>query len=141
MSEVKLYGDLPETAVVSVTIEALRGLYAEGFGDGNWDDCDAEPTIDVECGFYRFPSIAKLEGATIEQQAEKVREEAYELVEAVCCGNTCYEADFEAMDAIHAAEGFLRMRGHSDEALSCLQRLVIEKNRKRGYYGNGKEHQ
>lgn len=38
------------------------------------------------------------------------------------------------MDVIHSAENYLRIKGHSDETLGMLQSLVIEKNRKRGYY-------
>lgn len=43
---VKLH-DIPEDAVVSVTAEALRDLYYQGFGAGNWDDVDDEPDIEV----------------------------------------------------------------------------------------------
>lgn len=81
--------------------------------------------------FYRFPAMAKLNEWTFDSQAEKVREEANELVDA---NNAYYEADFEAMDTIHAAENFLRMRGHSEETLEMIKKLTIEKNRKRGYY-------
>lgn len=149
MSEVKLYGDLLETTVVSVTIEALRGLYAEGFGDGNWDDCDAEPTIDAECGFYRFPAMARLGEWTNEQQAEKVWDEAAEAFNSLRDGLWDYDtgtrrdgmsdADrtaygMELMDVIHAAETALRMEFTDAEAVK-LQLAVIVKNNKRGYYG------
>lgn len=40
----------------------------------------------------------------------------------------------ELMDAIHAAETALRME-FSDAEVVGLQLKVIEKNRKRGYYG------
>lgn len=84
--------------------------------------------------FYRFPAMAKLDEYTLEKQAEKVREEAHELVCEVMKNETYYEADFEAMDTIHAAENYLRMRGHSQDTLEMLRCLVIEKNRNRGYY-------
>lgn len=146
MSEVKLYGDLPETTVVSVTIEALRRLYAEGFGDGNWDDCDAEPTIDAECGFYRFPAMAKLGEWTNEQQVEKLRSESLEACNALWdydmgerfgkpnAPNRRTAYGMELMDVIHAAETALRMEFTDAEAVK-LQLAVIVKNNKRGYYG------
>lgn len=84
--------------------------------------------------FYRFPAMAELDEYTLEDQVKKVREEAEELVKVEGCGNSYYEQDFEAMDVIHAAESYLRMRHHSPETLEMLRQLVIEKNRKRGYY-------
>ncbi|WP_288070592.1 hypothetical protein [Adlercreutzia caecimuris] len=84
--------------------------------------------------FYRFPAMARLGELTSDLQAEKVCEEAQELAEASARGSVYYEDDFEAMDVIHSAENYLRMKGHSDETLGMLQSLVIEKNRKRGYY-------
>lgn len=84
--------------------------------------------------FYRFPAMARLGEWTSDLQAEKVCEEAQELAEASAQGSTCYEDDFEAMDVIHSVENYLRMKGHSDETLEMLRSLVIEKNRKRGYY-------
>ena len=145
MSEVKLYGDLPETTVVPVTIEALRGLYAEGFGDGNWDDCDAEPTIEAECWFYRFPAMAKLGELTNEQQVSKLLDECAEaekslldyevairLGEQATADRAAY--GMELMDVIHAAETALRME-FSDEEVDGLCDAVEKKNRRRGYYG------
>lgn len=84
--------------------------------------------------FYRFPAMAHLDECTLNGQAEKVYEEANELTEAQARNDSYYERDFEAMDVIHAAENYLRMRGHSPETLEMLMKLVIEKNRKRGYY-------
>lgn len=85
--------------------------------------------------FYRFPAMAKLDQYDECKQAEKVVEEAQELIQAAASGNTYYEADFDAMDTIHSAENFLRLRGNSEEALEMLRNLTIEKNRRRGYYG------
>lgn len=88
--------------------------------------------------FYRFPAMAKLDEWTLNEQAKKVIEEAEELMTAQCSGNTYYEADFEAMDTIHSAENYLRMRGHTEETLEKLRDLTVEKNRRRGYYGEEK---
>lgn len=40
----------------------------------------------------------------------------------------------EVFDIIHATETLLRMEA-TDEEVKQLQQAVIEKNRKRGYYG------
>ena len=83
---------------------------------------------------YRFPAIVLPEGTTLSDQADYIIGEAQELKDAAMVTETHYEVDVEAMDVIHAAETFLRMRGHSDDALNHLAQLVIEKNQRRGYY-------
>lgn len=148
----KLYGDTPDTAIVSVTVEALRGLYSQGFSDGNWDDVDAEPSIEAECWFYRFPAMEKLGEWTNEQQAQKVLSEACEAFNALRDGLWDYEtgrrregmseADrtaygMELMDVIHTAETALRME-FGDAEVDGL-RDAVEKRTEREDITNGKD--
>lgn len=100
-------------------------------------------------GFYRFPDMARLGEWTNEQQAEKVWDEADEALNALRDGLWDYntgerrdemsDADrtaygMELMDVIHAAETALRME-FSDEEVDALRMAVINKNQRRGYYG------
>ena len=100
-------------------------------------------------GFYRFPAMAKLGEFTNEEQAEKVWDEAIEAYNALRDSLWDYDTGtrreemsdsdrtaygMELMDVIHAAETALRME-FSDAEVVGLQLKVIEKNRKRGYYG------
>lgn len=100
-------------------------------------------------GFYRFPAMAKLGEFTNEEQAEKVWDEATEAYNALRDSLWDYDTGtrreemsnsdrtaygMELMDVIHAAETALRME-FSDAEVVGLQLKVIEKNRKRGYYG------
>ncbi len=86
--------------------------------------------------FYRFPAMAGLNEWDNAQQVEKIEEEAEEAEEAK---EAYYGSDneipygVELMDVIHAAETALRMN-FNDSEVSHLHELVIEKNRKRGYY-------
>lgn len=95
-------------------------------------------------GFYRFPAMANIGDLTTDGQAAKILEEADEAKSAQafwCYGNGSGDEDadriaygMELMDVIHAAETALRMEFSDAEAVR-LQLKVIEKNRKRGYYG------
>lgn len=104
-------------------------------------------------GFYRFPAIAKLDGATLEHQVTKVCCEACEALDAMrdCLWDydtgtrreEMREADrtaygMELMDVIHAAETALRME-FSDAEVDGLREAVEEKNRRRGYYGKDRD--
>lgn len=99
--------------------------------------------------FYRFPAMAKLGEWTNEEQAEKVWDEATEAYNALRDSLWDYDTGtrreemsdsdrtaygMELMDVIHAAETAMRME-FSDAEVVGLQLKVIEKNRKRGYYG------
>lgn len=83
--------------------------------------------------FYRFPAMKGVDNLTPEDQVEHVLSEANEVVEAVKL-KTYYEPMLELMDVIHSAETMLRTYGCTDTELTLLSNLVIEKNRKRGYY-------
>lgn len=147
MSEINLCGDIPNDAIVSVTVKALRSLYYQGFSDGGLEDDSAEPTVDVESGFYRFPAIAASDGFSRLDQFGKLIEEVSEVEAARnvidLAYNFCDDRDeiemyrtaygMELMDVIHAAETALRME-FSDAEVDGLREAVEEKNRKRGYY-------
>lgn len=100
-------------------------------------------------GFYRFPAMAKLGEWSDGQQVAKIIDEAKEASlelslydhELRCHGSNSLEADeyverygLELLDVIHACETALRMR-FDETAVLSMQEYVIEKNRKRGYYG------
>lgn len=99
--------------------------------------------------FYRFPAMVKPDGWTVSDQLSKIEEETREAIQA--CGDYGYtqlttgymseesqkarrEYLMEVFDIIHATETLLRMEA-TDEEVKQLQQAVIEKNRKRGYYG------
>lgn len=95
-------------------------------------------------GFYRFPAIKGLEKLTAESQAMKIIEESDEAKSAQsfwCYGNGSGDDDadrtaygMELMDVIHAAETAFRIE-FTDEEVDDLRLKVIEKNQRRGYYG------
>lgn len=94
--------------------------------------------------FYRFPAMAKLYEFNDLQQVEYIQGEAKEAMDALC---SILKGSFnkkfrdrkrkaygmELMDVIHATETALRME-FTEKEVEELQRRVIEKNRKRGYY-------
>lgn len=84
--------------------------------------------------FYRFPPMAKLGEWDDIDQITKIGQELDEAREA--CFGSSGDADYgvELMDVIHAAETALRMVFNEAE-VELLRQLCIEKNRKRGYYG------
>lgn len=147
MSEINLCGDIPNDAIVSVTVKALRSLYYQGFSDGGWEDDSAEPTVDVESGFYRFPAIAASDGFSRLDQFGKLIEEVSEVESArrtlSLADDFCDDRDeiemyrtaygMELMDVIHAAETALRME-FSENEVDNLKIATIVKNIKRGYY-------
>lgn len=148
MSEINLCGDIPNDAIVSVTVKALRSLYYQGFSDGGLEDDSAEPTVDVESGFYRFPAISVPGGLTNEDQTEKLWEETTEAFNALRDWTWDCDAEkpidepreedrtaygMELMDVIHAAETALRME-FSENEVDNLKIATIVKNIKRGYY-------
>lgn len=98
--------------------------------------------------FYRFPAMAKLDEQTNSQQMERikdeVREASYEELNLYAVrgsGNKAGEGDarrdygMELMDVIHTCETALRIE-FEDGEIDGLQSAVVEKNRKRGYYGD-----
>lgn len=98
--------------------------------------------------FYRFPAMAKLDELTcIEQMGSIIserREAGDALLEYELFRSRRPTSDYtascrrnygmELMDIIHATETALRME-FSDEEVERLSEDVIEKNRRRGYYG------
>lgn len=89
--------------------------------------------------FYRFPEIVrpseKNPCRTPFEQTQKVIEEAVEAFEEA------KHADRDAMlvellDTIHAVETALR-RSYEPEEVEAGRLRVIEKNRARGFYGEG----
>lgn len=85
-------------------------------------------------GFYRFPAMEKLSEWDNADQIEKIEEEANEAHRAYYDCDTEIAYGVELMDVIHAAETALRMN-FNDSEIESLRNLAIEKNRKRGYYG------
>lgn len=99
--------------------------------------------------FYRFPAMVKPDGWTVSDQLSKIEEETREAIKA--CGDYgCTQLDtgyasaesenarikylMKVLKIIQATETLLRMEA-TDEEVEQLQQAVIEKNRKRGYYG------
>lgn len=83
--------------------------------------------------FYRFPAMVGLNEWDNAQQIEKIDEEANEAQRVYYESDNEISYGVELMDIIHAAETALRMN-FNDSEVSHLHELVIEKNRKRGYY-------
>lgn len=83
--------------------------------------------------FYRFPAMAELSEWDNAQQIEQIDEEVEEARRAYYESGNEIPYGVELMDVIHAAETALRMT-FNDSEVSHLHDLVIEKNRKRGYY-------
>ena len=97
--------------------------------------------------FYRFPAMAKLDERDIGDQVNKIRQEVEEADEAGClvARISSYTAPedillrrtqygIELMDVIHSTETALRME-FSEEEVKQIREAVVDKNRKRGYYG------
>lgn len=97
--------------------------------------------------FYRFPAMAKLDEWTNAQQMDCIKRERCEADDALldyeldkpyplpdCIEESRNNYGMELMDIIHATETALRME-FTDEEVAKLREDVIEKNRKRGYYG------
>ena len=84
--------------------------------------------------FYRFPAMAKLAEWENSEQIEKIDEELTEAKNAYYGVDGEIAYGVELMDVIHAAETALRMN-FSEAEVEHLHQLAIEKNRKRGYYG------
>lgn len=85
--------------------------------------------------FYRFPAMAKLSEWDNSDQIIKIEEETDEVSRAYHGNEGNIPYGVELMDVIHAAETALRME-FTDEEVEHLHALTIEKNRKRGYYGD-----
>lgn len=84
--------------------------------------------------FYRFPAMEKLSEWDNSDQIAKIEEEVEEASKAYYAVDNEIPYGIELMDVIHAAETALRMN-FSDSEIANLHSLAIEKNRKRGYYG------
>lgn len=79
---------------------------------------------------FTFPRICK--DLSFEQQADKVREEVTEALEA-----TGEDKDMEALDVLHAAEMLVRIQFEGREnLLEQMVMKVITKNSLRGKYSN-----
>lgn len=79
---------------------------------------------------FTFPRICK--DLSFEQQADKVREEVAEALEA-----TGEDKDMEALDVLHAAEMLVRIQFEGREnLLEQMVMKVITKNSLRGKYSN-----
>lgn len=98
--------------------------------------------------FYRFPAMEKLDELTNPQQMRHIKDELCEanyeelnLYAVRGSGNKAAEGDarrrygMELMDVIHTCETALRIE-FEDGEIDGLQSAIVEKNRKRGYYGN-----
>lgn len=85
--------------------------------------------------FYRFPAMAKLDEWDNADQLTKTREEVEEANSAYYAVNNEIPYGVELMDVIHACETALRMN-FTDDEVANLHSLAVEKNRKRGYYGD-----
>lgn len=85
-------------------------------------------------GFYRFPAMKGLEEWDNADQIKKIEEEVDEAKEAYFGSTGELPYGLELMDVIQAAETALRINFGEDE-VEHLRQLTIEKNRKRGYYG------
>lgn len=84
--------------------------------------------------FYRFPAMAKLNERDNADQIAKIDEEVSEAREAYFSSVDEIAYGVELMDIIQATETALRMN-FTDEEVEHFRQLTIEKNRKRGYYG------
>lgn len=79
---------------------------------------------------FTFPRVCK--ALSFEQQADKVREEVAEALEA-----TGEDKDMEALDVLHAAEMLVRIQFEGREnLLEQMVMKVITKNSLRGKYSN-----
>lgn len=100
--------------------------------------------------FYRFPAMAQLGDWVIQDQLAKIKDETDEVITAcgeygckqLATGYASPESEkareeylMELMDVIHCVETALRMEDVDNKECERIQQLVIEKNRKRGYYG------
>lgn len=99
-------------------------------------------------GFYKFPAMALPDGHSRIDQMGKLFSETDEVDKArrelALAYDFCDDRDeiemyrtaygMELMDVIHATETALRMEFGDDEVIA-LQLKVVEKNRRRGYYG------
>lgn len=85
-------------------------------------------------GFFRFPAMAKLAEWDNADQIEKLKEELNEAIDAYYKNGDVTAFGVELMNVIHTSETALRMNFNEKEA-ELLRQLTIEKNRKRGYYG------
>lgn len=89
---------------------------------------------------YQFPPVKVENGTTLEEQAQKIIEEAQEVLGAVIVSNknpspSRYNAVFmEVFDVIQACETFLRIADMPSFAANARHN-VIDKNIERGYYG------
>lgn len=98
---------------------------------------------------YQFPRMKNIGDWIIQDQLAKIQDETKEAIYA--CGNygcvqltTGYASPnaelarkeylVELMDIIHCVETALRMEDVDNEEYEQVRQLVIEKNRKRGYY-------
>lgn len=84
-------------------------------------------------GFYRFPAMAKLGEWDNSDQIAKIDEEVEEVRDAYYSSDNEIAYGVELMDVIQATETALRMN-FSENEITHLHELAIEKNRKRGYY-------
>lgn len=85
--------------------------------------------------FYRFPAMEKLAEWDTMEQIAKIDEEVTEAREAYFAVDNEIPYGVELMDIIHSCETALRMR-FTESEVDSLYALAIEKNRKRGYYGD-----
>lgn len=85
---------------------------------------------------YNFPKHADAGRETLQQAMSKVSEESHELMFAVLDGEGEDSVIEEALDTMHACETLLRR--YPAKRVKAARDAVIEKNRKRGYYGEGR---
>ena len=85
---------------------------------------------------YLFPPISKK--IDIEQQCDKIIEEAHEYKEEVVNNPDPFASIVEGLDIIHAVETSFRTRLESGEItpelVSRAKMYVLKKNDRRGYY-------
>ena len=83
---------------------------------------------------YIFPAHRDTGNIDLDRQAEKIAEEASEVVQAVRDGETPKRIIEEALDCWHACETLLR--AWPAEEVAEIRDKVSQKNAARGYYGD-----
>lgn len=82
-----------------------------------------------------YPSI-RIEGNSLKQQAQKIKEEAQEIIDALESGEPIERIIEETCDTEHATETLIRMlvRDCGGMLVTAGRDFVIKKNIERGYY-------